>query len=243
MKACASDWHSLNEARTQGFVLAELAFPCWPIPSAPVVFCLHRWLNLNASWVYCCVPGGRLELELCLNPWFNTMFVCFFGALCVVPVCGHVEARRQPCSSDTIHLDIFFFFVRRFVIGLELSDKARQTGPWASWICLSSHLSTGLSVPATAQLFLLRFWGSNQLLMFAELALSQASPSPPHSQDLNLLRNRGFVQRFHKSWVEQSFFSYLWILYKFSIFGTDKLLLLFLPFNKVHCNLRRIVQV
>lgn len=75
----------------------------------PLLFCLHRWLNLNASWVYCCMPGGRLELELCLNPWFNTMFVCFFGALCVVPVCGHVEARRQPCSSDTIHLDIFFF--------------------------------------------------------------------------------------------------------------------------------------
>lgn len=192
-----------------------------------IAVCLEGDLSWSFAWIPGSIPCSFVSLELCV--WF--LFVGMWKP----------EDNLVPQTPST--LIFFFFFVRRFVIGLELSDKARQTGPWASWICLSSHLSTGLSVPATAQLFLLRFWGSNQLLMFAELALSQASPSPPHSQDLNLLRNRGFVQRFHKSWVEQSFFSYLWILYKFSIFGTDKLLLLFLPFNKVHCNLRRIVQV
>lgn len=175
-----------------------------------------------------------------LYAWKETWVRALFESLGSIPcsfvsVCGSCLwacGSQKTTLSLRYHPPWFFFFVRRFLIGLELSDKARQTGPWASWICLSSHLSTGLSVPATAQLFLLRFWGSNQLLMLAELALSQTSPSLPHSQDLNLLSNGVFVQHFHKSQVKQSFFSYLWILYKFNIFGTDKLLLLFLPLNK-----------
>lgn len=58
------------------------------------------------------------------------------------------------------------------------------------------------------------------------------SKSLPPTVRTSAFSGTGFVQCLHKSRVKQYFFSYLWILYKFSILGTDKLLLLFLSFNK-----------
>lgn len=91
----------------------------------------------------------------CRKPHFNTYFAWLFLCVCVhvhVGVCTCAYRLKYGCLwRPEVVLSVFlghslpYFLQQGVLLNLELMDSARLAGQWATGVCLSLLLSTGIS--------------------------------------------------------------------------------------------------